>query len=278
MKKIEKERAINLCQEMEKANIAINLVQKITRDVQLFSEEEEKMPPIFSRDVSFKVRAREGYGHGFSNLSIKKLEIRPNLSNNQGASFCFSLMLVFVTENGKTFSFKIARTNNWVQFCPVECKETDIFFIRSGDDVCEFYSEEDFMETMNFCYDSIDSFNNQLEVKLAEHLTYLCRTPITRKTKGEELFPADYLFSGMRIGIYDGNGAKVASAIISRINDKTLDFYPSTRLIEFNNLNSYFPKNTSLAFVSAAGFKEGWYVIVNNNCDINGPIYEIRPE
>lgn len=276
MKAIEK--AIDFCQDVEKANAAIDLIKKTARNVQLFSEEEKKFSPIFFKEVDFKVRASQGHGHGFSDLSIKKLEIRPNLNNNQSESFCFSLMLVLVAENNETFWFRIARTNNWVRFYLVECRETDTFFIRSADDVCvKFYSSGEFMKTMNFCYDSIDAFNDKLKVKLVEHLIYLCKTPITRKVK-EELFPTNYLFTGMRIGIFDASGAKVSSAIISMINDKALDFYPSTKIIELNSLDNYFPDNTSLAFIpNTVGFREGWYVVVNNNYDLDGPIYEIRP-
>ena len=271
------ERAISFCQDVEKANAAISLIQQEVRNVQEFFKKEKPIA-IFSEAVDFKIRASHGYGHGLGDAHITRLEIWPYLNNNQSESFCFSLILVLVAENDETFGFRIARTNNYVKFYLVECRESECFFIRSGDDVyVEFYSQEDFMKTMNFSYDSIDDFNNQLEVKLVEHLNYLCKTPITRKPKEEELFPTSYLSTGMRIGVYDDRG-KVASAIISMIRNESLDFYPSTKMIELNSLNDYFPRNTSLAFVSATGFREGWYAVVNNKYDLNGPIYEIKPE
>lgn len=270
--------AIDYCKDVDKANEAFGLQEKMTKSLKSFYEFEKNSAPLFSKEVSFLVRASHGHDHDFNDLLIERLEIRPSLDSGNSKLFCFSLLLVLVAEKNEMFCFRIARTNNDVDFYLVQCKDNDIFVIETGNDVCaRFFSQDDFMETLNFCYDSIDAFNENLDVKLAEHIHYLCQAPISR-IKKLSLFPVDYLATGMSIEIFD-NGGPVGKAVISMIEDPLLDSYPGTKILRTMELSKYFPKAQSFVFIpGASNLKEGWYPIVGKyTYSPDGPVYEIKP-
>lgn len=275
------EKAVDYCKTIDRVNAAINeaarLQEKMENSIKLFHEDEKKSAAIFSKAVNFKVRASHGHDHAFNDLLIKKLEIRSFLDDGPDKLFNFSLMLVLVTENDDTYWFRIARTDNESRFYLVQCKDNGVFVIETGNDVCaRFFSETDFMETLSFCYEAIDAFNKRLDIKLAEHIHYLCQTPLPR-IKKDSLLPAGYLTTGMSVEIFDGSG-KVGKAVISMIRSTMLDFYPGTKIIDVISCD-YPRKNYSFVFIPGTdGAKEGWYLISGEyNYDPEGLVYEIKP-
>lgn len=270
--------AIDYCKDVDRANEALFLQERIKKSQGNFYEFEKNSAPLFSREVSFLVRASQGHDHDFNDLLIERLEIRPSLDNNNSKLFCFSLILVLVAKNGETFWFRIARTSNYVSFYLVQCKDNDFCVIETGDGVCaRFILGSDFMETLQFCYESIDSFNENLEIKLAEHILYLCQIPLPR-VKKPSLFPDDYLLTGMSIEIFNGGGP-IGKAIISIIEKPLIDSYPGTKILRTMEVSKYFPKNQSFVFIPGApNLKEGWYP-TTSKYDYNpeGPVYEIKP-
>lgn len=270
---------VDYCKDVDRANEAIRVQEQMANSIESFYKEKENFSPIFSKKVNFIVRASHGHDHDFNDLLIKKLEIRSSLDHGDCKQFCFSLILVLVAKKGETFQFRIARTNNHASFYLVQCKDNGIFTIETGDNVCaRFFSQADFIETLCFCYDSIDAFNERLDVKLAEHINYLCQTPLPR-IKKDSLSPADYLTTGMSVEIFDGSG-KIGKAVISMIRSTMLDFYPGTKIIDIISFDKYFPrKMCSFVFIPGAdGLKEGWYPISGEyDYDPEGLVYEIKP-
>lgn len=280
------EKIIDYCKRVCRTNAAIveieELRNQLFNDLRPFYDRRLDDPPIFSKPVNFNVKASHGhdYNPGFVNLLINRLEIRPSFDNGDSRLFCFSLMLVLIAENQETFWFRIARTNtkNLVGLPMVQCQGDNQFIIENkGGAYVQFFSQTDFMDTINFCYDSLDSFNEKSEEKLMEHMLFLCEKSFIRSKN--RLLPTGYLAKDMKVQILY-NGERVSQAIVSEINETLLDHYPGNKLVKVTGCSDYFPrKEMCLIFVSRSPeHREGWYPAVEDqHFDFSGPVYEVKP-
>ncbi len=271
--------AVGYCKCVDEVNALIDKADRMKEDTSKLANrifKEKDVPPIFFKDVDFLVRASHGHDHNLNDLRVKRLEIRPRVESGSSKIFSFSLMLVLVMDNGETFWFRIAKTNNFVDFFIVQCCDDDGFVIETGNDVCaEFFSQEDFMEVINFCYDAIDDFNEELDVKLVEHLQYRCSLPIVRNKK--DLLPTGYLPAGTKVALSgtDGKGGPVTRAVVH------------TGIIESDfgnkviNLVKYKGDTTIHRFIfvpGGNGLIPGWYRTKDEySDDYEGPGYKIEP-
>lgn len=276
------EAIVDYCNEIERTNNAINkateLSDRLFKRLRPFYDKMRDVPAIFSKEVNFKAIASHGHEHSFCDSQVIRLDIRPSFDSGESKLFCFSLMLVLVMENDDTFWLRIARTNNQVSFYSVQCQDDGQLVIETGDGMyAKFFLQEDLIETLSFCYDSIDTFNEKLEVKLIEHIQYFSSTPIVR-TKRKSL-PTNYLATGMKINISDESG-KVGSAIILIIEEALLFHYPGNKVIKVTSYDKYFPQKIyCFMFIPASsGLKEGWRPVTTEyEYNPEGPVYEIKP-
>ena len=270
------EQAIIFCKEAGKVNLAINetgrLYDQMMKALNSFYEDEVNSPALFSKEVNFQIQSSYGCDCNFENSMVNKLEIRPSLSSCDGL-FYFSLMLILVLENKESLCFRIA-INNKSNFYLVQCKDIDACVIEAGDGVCAKFSLKDnLMETLTFCYESIDSFNENLDIKLLEHLYYACQTPLNR-IKKDSLQSVNCLLTGMSVGIFNDK-LMLGKAVVAMIEDTPPGLYPVMKIIRVVSFDKYFPKK-NYAFVAIAGNnnqEEGWY----HEYDVNGVVYQIKP-